>query len=103
MQAQAQRSEVSGRLDAGGQGVADNTRQAVQRQAGQHGFPEIQLGAAENALFEEICNYLHTLRPQAEAAYSCRAAYAVYPRDDLRAFRASVIPAGIHRKRHERR
>jgi hypothetical protein len=69
MQAQAQRSEVSGRLDAGGQGVADNTRQAVQRQAGQHGFPEIQLGAAENALFEEICNYLHTLRPQAEAAY----------------------------------
>ena len=24
----------------------------------------MQLGAAENALFEEICNYLHTLRPQ---------------------------------------
>lgn len=49
--------------------AAPSPRQPVQRPAGAHGFPEIQLGAAENALFEEICNYLHSLRPQAEAAY----------------------------------
>ncbi len=29
---------------------------------------DMQMGVAENALFEEICNYLHTLRPQAENA-----------------------------------
>ena len=34
------------------------------RYAGHQAFPDMQLGAAENALFEEICNYLHTLRPQ---------------------------------------
>ncbi|HWR95589.1 MAG TPA: DUF1631 family protein [Arenimonas sp.] len=33
------------------------------RHAAQHN-PEMQLGVAENALFEEICNYLHSLRPQ---------------------------------------
>ncbi len=31
---------------------------------------DMQMGVAENALFEEICNYLHTLRPQAENASS---------------------------------
>lgn len=44
-----------------------STREAApaqHRPPGQHN-PDMQLGVAENALFEEICNYLHSLRPQA--------------------------------------
>ncbi len=31
-------------------------------------LPDMPIGAAENALFDEICNYLHTWRPQSDRA-----------------------------------
>ncbi|MBP7917321.1 MAG: DUF1631 family protein, partial [Arenimonas sp.] len=55
---------MSQRSQSGSAGQTGEVSPEQSRQAGHQAFPDMQLGAAENALFEEICNYLHTLRPQ---------------------------------------
>lgn len=52
------------RSQSGSAGQNGEVSPEQSRHAGHQAFPDMQLGAAENALFEEICNYLHTLRPQ---------------------------------------
>jgi hypothetical protein len=60
----AAKKPVSQRPQSGGAGQHGEASPEQNRHAGHQAFPDMQLGAAENALFEEICNYLHTLRPQ---------------------------------------
>nr|MBP7981770.1 DUF1631 family protein [Arenimonas sp.] len=55
---------MSQRAQSGNAGQTGEVSAEQIRHAGHQAFPDMQLGAAENALFEEICNYLHTLRPQ---------------------------------------
>jgi hypothetical protein len=68
------------------------------RHAAQHN-PEMQLGVAENALFEEICNYLHSLRPQIAQAgmgqSSSRHQLSTHEMISVLSILQSAIPASI--------
>jgi hypothetical protein len=52
----------------GSQPVGNDFTQTQSHSGNTFSGSDMQMGVAENALFEEICNYLHTLRPQAQSS-----------------------------------